>query len=65
MIHCKENSFIIGRFASGDYYRLSIEALRENKRLCEALGPPIRPLFLDLGNKENFILADKAQVGIS
>ena len=51
-----------GRFASGDYYRLSIEALRNDKRLVEGLGPPIRSLFLNLGNTNNKLSADEAQV---
>jgi len=51
-----------GRFASGDYYRLSVEALRNDKRLANGLGPPVRSLFLDLGNKNNIIALNQAQV---
>lgn len=51
-------------FSSGDFYKKPVEALRSDERLCRALGPPVKTLFLNLGNKDNFITSDKSQLSI-
>ena len=54
--------FILANFAKGPYYQLSLEALLQDEKLVKGLGPPVRPLFLNLGDKENFVVPEKAQV---
>ncbi|XP_066913465.1 cytochrome c oxidase assembly factor 1 homolog [Clytia hemisphaerica] len=55
---------IQSRFASGDYYRLSIEALRNDSRLANGLGPPVRSLFLNLGDSNNRLSPTEAHLSI-
>ena len=51
-----------GQYASGDYYRMSVEALRNDSRLADGLGPPIRSLFLNLGDAKNRLSPNEAEV---
>jgi len=55
---------IQSNFAAGQYYKLSVDALRADERVVKSLGPPVKTLFLNLGDKRNFVVADKAQLSI-
>lgn len=48
----------------GEYFTKSLEALRADQKLVDALGAPVRSKYLELTNEENFITADKAQLCI-
>lgn len=51
-----------GNLASGQYYQLAVEALRRDEHACRLLGEPLRFQALRLGDKQNVINTEHAQV---
>lgn len=52
----------IENLASGPYYTEAVKALRANKQACTLLGEPIRFQTLRLGDRENVVTTQHAQV---
>ena len=54
--------FYIENLASGPYYTEAVKALRSNRKACALLGEPIRFQTLRLGDKQNVVTTQHAQV---
>ena len=52
----------VENLASCAYYTDAVKALRENKAACSLLGEPVRFQTLRLGDKENVVTTQHAQV---
>ena len=51
-----------GNLASGPYYTEAVKALRGNRHACNLLGEPMRFQALKLGDQENRVTTEHAQV---
>ena len=51
-----------GNLASGPYYTEAVKALRGNRHACNLLGEPLRFQALKLGDQENRVTTEHAQV---
>lgn len=52
----------IENLASGPYYTEAVKAMRSNRKACTLLGEPIRFQALRLGDKDNVVTTQHAQV---
>ena len=51
-----------GNLASGPYFTEAVSAVRADKQACAMLGEPVRFLALKLGDKQNRVTTEHAQV---
>ena len=51
--------------ASGPYFTEAVTAVRSHKLACSLLGEPVRFLALKLGDKDNKVTTEHAQVSIA
>lgn len=51
-----------GNISSGPYFTEAVAVLKKDKRACTLLGEPVRVKALKLGDEDNWVTAQQAQV---
>lgn len=61
---CLYSLMYAGNLASGPYFTEAVKAVRSHKLACSLLGEPVRFLALKLGDKDNKVTTEHAQVSV-